>query len=578
MVFIEMQSSGRIVSQKYEPYVCDPSDVIIDEKMGHTLRLQVPHLRQPPEAIVHRYYESIRTTFTSRVTTFTDAIPWFTDSQRRYFNVDLFAKHLFQKVFDFEGIATGSIAARDFCLPFKDAQMSQIKDIMISAPITDKKPPSVVQTLDFDQIEAESESLGLLNMRDLQHEVPIYPSTQHLFRLTQRVVNSSDIETIFDSSAFDSSNFDSSAFDSSNFDSSNIPTPLLSSSRALWRSICESRHDVERLLVMTAAVKTAQQLMLSSIIVVDDIAEMHVVASVLRKTMKAYDVPVCAFFVGVIWSGDSTTSIDKTKQERIRQMQELRETLSARGIVVTLRRTPVLNTLVEALVYYKLQKNESPGNTFCYHEDVSKFNTSVALLKSVKRVIDFKKGLVVKKYPSVDSSVSIIDKKHRSKKELRKAARRKKRPAQRMTADTIDTTAVDCISTEWASWNYYQPSVLAECTLEPMDDQTLSELAYRDEEIQEDERRASRYRHSLEAQHQRLVGVNLPCCLGFILILDDKDDDDNDQDNPVDKSQGLKKHIDVLCGRLDTYQRMPKPHCTVMLTHAPPVIKNTGFA
>ncbi|KAJ1465865.1 hypothetical protein T484DRAFT_1757123 [Baffinella frigidus] len=630
MVFIEIRSSGRIVQHKYEPLVCDPSgatvcektdhtpdaivdekmrqpprlqvphlrhtpDAIVDEKMRQPPRLQVPHLRQPPETIVRRYYESIRPTFTSRVTTFTNTIPWFTESQNRYFNVDLFAKHIFQKVSDFEGVATGSIAARDFCLPFQDAQTSRIRDIMTSAP-TPAGAASVVQTLDFDQIEAESESLGMLSMRDLQPGLPIYPSTQQIIRLSQTEVNPGDIGTIFDSSMSDSSN---------------ITPPLLSSSRALWGSICESRYDVDRLFVMTAAVKTAEQLMLSSIIVVDDLYEMLVVASVLRRTMKAYDIPVCEFFVGVIWCGDSATSINKTKEERIRQLKELRETLTARGIVVTLRRTPVLNALVEALVYYKMNKNESPGNSFCYHDEVSKFNTSVALLKSVERVIDLKKERMMKhpsvdssvstidkkQHPSVDSSVSTIDKKHRSRKEQRKAARRIKRSPHHTVVDpisanvsidtaavspvsanvSIDTAAVSPVSAEWASWDY-KASVVAECTQEPMDDQTLSELAYRDDEIEEDERRACQYRHPLVIQQQRLVGINLPCCLGFILIMDDKDDDDNDQDNPVDKSQGLKKHIDVLCGRLDPYHRMPKPHCTVMLTHAPPSIKNTGFA
>jgi hypothetical protein len=207
----------------------------------------------------------------------------------------------------------------------------------------------------------------MLKLDDLQFGMPIFPSADTANGRGPRISKTSNND-MFDTIA-----------------------PLLPSSHAWWRSICNPTPDVERLLAITTAVKAAQQLMLSSIIVVDDVAEMHELVSILHASMKSYNIPVCEFFVGIIWDGDSLTAVERAAVERDRQMQELRNTLSNRGIVVTLRRTPVLNTLIAALVQYKSQKTQSPGSSFTYQEDVNKFNTSVALFKAAKAAIEYKR-------------------------------------------------------------------------------------------------------------------------------------------------------------------------------------------
>ena len=667
MVFIQIQGPGRIVASRFEPAAVGvvprktaepkvPTEIVsAASSLKNVCRSDLPRLhsvdtartsntpdqdireashaivhpspraaaqgaetdqdiREASHVIVHPYYLCIRPTFASRVTLFTENIPWFSTSQRTSFNVHPFAEQIYNAVCRYDGLSPGSVAASDFCLAYEDRLKDKIGNIMIGdSRLMDKIEnvmlgddimvgdfdfdhiSSYIKTIDFDQIEVESGSVGMLKLEDLQFGVPIFPSAKFGDDTTKRSLGPS-------------------IFDFYNLDMFDISAPLLSSSPALRRSICNSTHGVERLLAITAATKTAQQLMLSSIIVVDDIAKMHVLASILRASMDSYNVPVCEFFVGIIWSGDSQASVDKTSIERARQMQELRNTLTDRGIVITLRRTPVLNALIGALVQYKSQKTQSPGNTFTYQEDVHKFNTAVALFKTAQTTIEYKRLEVMKnacidghvfdftktgvvkhlsvnsskvvkhlvKHLPVDSSLARLKKKRKS--ESVRLSRKKSASHHQVKNGTYTAQTTSCAVPKKGLYvdafvgttttnpmsitgNYFDEAGKTESIATYKTRLTKEELYLKNEDIRREEVALVAHGQDLAREHQRLMDVTLPTSLGYILILDDRDDD-NDQDQSTEQTHGLKKHIEVLSGRFDRYQRMVKPHCTVILTQA----------
>jgi hypothetical protein len=579
MVFIPISNSGQILQRKGRHH----AEALAS---GHLPR-KVPH---HAEALVRRHYESISETFVSRVTAFVDNITMFTDYQKECFDVTLFVGHIFGRVKDFKGLATESISVRDFSHTIEDILMLEIGEIMIGNENTEQVVSSV-ETIDFEQIEEECGPTGIFSVPDLGHGESIFPSSTFL---RDKLANGTTEHTYKNNAAFN--------ICFPHMVSSVDDFPHMASSDDLWKATCESRHNVERLLVMTATVKTAQQLLLSSIIVVDDIAEMQMVASVLRKTMEQYNTPVCEFSAGVIWSGASTASIARTNAEITLQVETLRTTITAHGIVVTLRRTPVLNRLLALLLHFTKDKTKSPGDSISYHEDVRKFNLSVSLCKSAERVAEFKTTLVNGTFSGTNSkqktsnaitttSNSIIKKKTSDsiiKKKKWGATRFSKKPTHVKFA--TDTTLLEPYSdtpSVWTTWNFFDNVVEEKCNVEPVA-MDAAEFIRLNKELAVEREIASVYRHNLEKEHTRLVQTKLPTTLGFILIMDDKDDDNNDQDTlKVPRGLGqdtgkdahdLKKHLSVLRGREDPGRRMIKPHCTVMLTSPPRVIGRPGFA
>ena len=371
---------------------------------------------------------------------------------------------------------------------------------------------------------------------------------------------------------------------SGEMDSLETAPALLQSSRALVDTILEERHTVPKLLALTAMAKIADLSMLSLVVVLDSLAEVRETTCFLREniTFKNRPLKVCEFLVGAFlddgFTMNRTRTIECERQTRV----DLRETLKDRGIVVCLRRADVLSNLHDELASIKKQRHQSPGNTICYTDAVTKFNASTSLLRAaytltqaMKKDIDCSVMALVRRYVPPPPPVVAPPPPPKSAAPKRKALKRKFSAASRKTADVQATTCAneaavrvddDPLAT-WEAWEYseedgaqtrrskwWRPKI--SYADEGLDAEIIACIRA---DIKTSFEWCKRYGQTLIAERERLLAIEVPNCVGLMLAMECGDADD----------VATKGYIDALSGRHDPDRAMIVPHCTVLLSHEP---------
>jgi hypothetical protein len=393
--------------------------------------------------------------------------------------------------------------------------------------------------------------------------------------------------------------------------------PLLPCSRGLTETILDERYTVPKMLSLSVMAAVADMSMLSLVIVLDTLSEVHMTTRFLREHIRFKDrgALVCEFLVGSFYDDGFTKSRLYVEQCERQTRLDLQKTIKSRGIVVSLRRSDVLTNLNHELAGIKANNVEAPGSSICYTEDVKNFNRNISLLVVVHKLTKIKE-IVLREYVKIKTgsaaktettsstsagvvtstttscttasspSLTSLSKHTKSTIVKRKPPGRKfckpllsSRKVVRCTNATTATTTTPTTAIEseetietgtWESWEHtdinidrpgpeqsiwWRPRV--QYYPSPAQELTVADVHGVKAEVDASIEWCERYRQILALERDRLLEVKLPNCVGILLAMESKDDDDD----------ATKACINALSGTSDTGGVMIPPHCTVLLSH-----------